>query len=35
MEDVVNSLLTAYEPFDISQIKPGRIYTEKELENEA
>ena len=35
MEEITNSLLSVYEPLDISSIKPSKIHSEKELEAEA
>lgn len=35
MEEAKLSLLTDYQPNDLSSIKPSRISSEKELENEA
>lgn len=35
MEEQKSSILTEYEPIDIATIKPCKISTEKELEQEA
>jgi hypothetical protein len=34
MEEGKSSLLTGYEPIDVTSIKASKIHSEKELENE-